>query len=117
VTLVRFAKAKRRRPVQLAFKLTEEGVMIDPPAPERRSQNDERQRFYKAGWRQRAYDHDSFALLDRIEHAVDDEPDDARRCELRAVMREGARDALSSSPTAHHEGAAFARALQGGDAA
>jgi hypothetical protein len=88
--------------------------MIDPPAPERRYQNGERQRFYEAGWRQE-YDHDGFAKLDRIEHAVNGEPDHARPCELRAAMLEGARDALLELVDRRHDGAVFARALRGGD--
>jgi len=83
--------------------------MTGRPSPDRRYQDDDRQHAYETGWHQE-YEHDSFTLLDRIEQAVDHEHDDAKRCELRAAMLEGAADALLTLADAQHEGAAFARA-------
>jgi len=74
--------------------------------------NDDRRRFQELGYRQ-CYDHDSFAMLDWIEQAVDDVRDDATRSELRAAMLEGAAEALLEFAERQHEGAAFARALAG----
>ena len=67
--------------------------MIDRPTPDRRYEDDERQIAYEAGWRQE-YDHDSLALLDRIETMVDDVHDEGERCRRRAAMLAGAAAAL-----------------------
>ena len=90
--------------------------MIDRPTPARRYLDAPEQAAYESGWRQ-MYDHDSFRTLDWIEIAIDDIRDDALRCELRAAMLEGCADALLELAERQHEGAAFARALDGSDAA
>ena len=63
------------------------------PSPERRYQDDGRQRAYETGWRQ-CWDHDSARVLDWIAHAVDHVHDEAERCRRRAAMLEGCADAL-----------------------
>jgi hypothetical protein len=90
--------------------------MTDRPKPGRRYLDEPEQSAYENGWRQE-YDHDSFALLDRIEVAIDDVRDDAERCRLRAAWLEGAADALLELADRQHEGAAFARALEESPAA
>lgn len=85
--------------------------MTGRPQPERRYRDDERQRAYELGFDQE-YEHDSFALLDRIEVAVDAELDDARRCEFRAAWLEGAAAALVELARRQREGAEFARAWE-----
>jgi hypothetical protein len=76
----------------------------------------ELQAAYEAGFHQE-YDHDSFALLDRIETAVDGEPDDACRCELRAAWLEGAAEALLELADRQRDNAALWRADGEDDAA
>lgn len=90
--------------------------MTDRPTPMRRYLEADLQTAYEAGFAQE-YDHDSFALLDRIEVAVDDVADEVSRCEHRAAWLEGAADALLELAERQHDGAAFARAFDGSDAA
>ena len=86
--------------------------MTGRPTVERRYEDDDRQRAYETGWRQQ-WDHDSFRTLDWIEHAVDHEHDEARRCELRAAMLEGCADALLELADRQMEGAVLWRTPDG----
>lgn len=53
----------------------------------------ELQAAYEAGFAQE-HDHDSFALLDRFSHLLDEAPSSAEGAERMAAMLQGAADAL-----------------------
>lgn len=97
--------------------------MTGRPTPERRYEDDERQRAYAAGFAQ-ARDHDSHRMADWIEHAVSHEhalartpngDDEAHRCELRAAAWEGAADLLLELADRAYESAVLWRTPDGSD--
>lgn len=66
--------------------------MKPEPQPDR-FERPELQAVYESGFAQE-YDHDSFALLDRFSHLLDEAPSSAEGAERMAAMLDGAADAL-----------------------
>ena len=70
----------------------------------------ELQAAYESGFAQE-YDHDSFGLLDRFSHLLDEAPNSAEGAERMAAMLEGAADALHALARQRREDLPALRAL------
>lgn len=85
------------------------------PAPKPdRFKRPELQEAYETGFHQE-YDHDSFALLDRFSHLLDEAPDSGAGAERMAAMLDGAADALRALARQRRQDAPTLRALDGID--
>jgi hypothetical protein len=85
--------------------------MTERPAPHARYHDEQLHDAFESGFAQ-MYDHASFVLLDRIEHAVDGVRGEADLCRRRAAMLEGCADALLRLAERQRDGAAVAGAVE-----